>query len=256
MLTAESLSEVPRVGHAFFTRRGGVSEGLYASLNCGFGSSDARGRVAENRSRAAGRLGLEQDRLVTPFQIHSAEVVRVERPWTREDSPHADALVTDRPGIALGVLSADCAPVLLASRAGGKVIGAAHAGWKGALAGVLEAVVSAMEELGARRGDIAAVVGPAIAQESYEVGPEFPRAFLDQSGDNGRFFAPARRAGHFMFDLPGYCAERLGRLGLAKTEILERDTCAEPADFFSYRRACLAGEPRYGRGLSAIVMEA
>ncbi len=254
MLTIGPLNDLPRIRHAFFTRHGGVSEGLYESLNCGYGSGDDKGRVGENRARAMARIGLEPDRLVTAYQVHSARVAVVEDPWPPGEAPQADALVTRVPGLALGVLTADCAPVLLADSKA-RVVGAAHAGWRGALGGVLEAVVEAMEELGAKRGTIAAGVGPAIAQRSYEVGPEFPGPLLEQSEDSGDLFCPARREGHFLFDLKGYVARRLARMGLVGVQCLPCDTCREPDRFFSYRRSRQRGESDYGRGLSAIFLE-
>lgn len=253
-LAARSLTRVPSVAHAFFTRQGGVSAGPFASLNCGFGSDDDKACVAENRRRAARQLGFDAERLVTPFQFHSAVAARVDEPYGPAKAPDADALVTDRPGIALGILTADCAPVLLADRRRA-VIAVAHAGWKGALGGVLEATVAAMEQLGATRRTIAAAVGPAIARESYEVGPEFPGPFIEQSPENRDLFAPSGRSGHFLFDLPGYVARALARAGLEAIEVLARDTCAEAEAFFSYRRACLTQQEHYGRGLSAIALE-
>ncbi len=254
MLTIGPLNDLPRIRHAFFTRQGGVSEGLYASLNCGYGSGDDKDRVRENRARAMDRIGLEPDRLVTVYQVHSARVAVADEPWAPGEAPRADALVTRVPGLALGVLTADCAPVLLADSKA-RVVGAAHAGWRGALGGVLEAVVEAMEELGAKRGTIAAGVGPAIAQRSYEVGPEFPGPLLEQSEDSGDLFCPARREGHFLFDLKGYVARRLARMGLVGVQCLPCDTCRESDRFFSYRRSRQRGESDYGRGLSAIYLE-
>jgi polyphenol oxidase len=237
--------------HAFFTREGGVSEGLFASLNCGLGSGDDAAKVAENRRRAMAALGLEGDRLVTGYQVHSADVAIVDERWRPEERPRADALVTRRQDVALGILTADCVPVLFADAEAG-VIGAAHAGWRGALGGVLEATVAAMISLGAAPQRLSAGIGPAIAQPSYEVGPEFPAPFLAQDEANAGFFRKAPRAGHFLFDLPGYVARRLARLGLGAIEQSGSDTAAEPERFFSYRRSCLRQEPDYGRGLSAI----
>jgi len=241
------------IRHGFFTRDGGVSGGIFASLNCGFGSGDDESNVAENRRRVAAALGLPPDRLVTCNQFHSAEAVAVERPWRREDRPRADAMVTRTPGIALGILTADCAPVLFADP-DARVIGAAHAGWRGALGGVLEAAVRAMVALGAARERIAAGIGPCIGRASYEVGAEFPAPFLAADSGNADFFVSAARAGHFLFDLSGYVAQRLERLGLAGIERTGGDTAAEPARFFSYRRACLRKETDYGRELSAICL--
>jgi YfiH family protein len=241
------------IRHAFFTREGGVSDGLFASLNCGFGSRDDAAKVAENRGRAMAALGLAPDRLATCYQVHSPDVVVVEEPWRREDNPRADAMVTKRAGVALGILTADCAPVLFAD-AEARIIGAAHAGWRGALGGVLEATVAAMRKLGADPRRIRAGIGPCIAQASYEVGPEFPTPFLAETAANAAFFRPAARAGHFLFDLAGYAAERLRRLGIGHIEHTGGDTAAEDARFFSYRRSCLRKEPDYGRELSAICL--
>jgi YfiH family protein len=254
MLTLATFNELPGIRHAFFTREGGVSGGLYASLNCGFGSGDDAAHVAANRARALAAAGMPADSLVTAYQVHSPDVAVVDAPWRREDAPKVDAMVTSRTGVSLGSLTADCGPVRLAD-ADAKVIGAAHAGWRGALTGVLEATVEAMENLGARRARIVAALGPCIAQRSYEVGPEFPAAFLAQSPDNAAFFAPSRRDGHHMFDLPGYVTHRLGALKLGHVSRLPNDTCAESDRFFSYRRATLHGEKDYGRGLSAICLE-
>jgi YfiH family protein len=253
MITLDVLDDGSAVRHAFFTREGGVSKGLFASLNCGYGSGDDPQNVARNRAIAAGRLGLSEDRLITCYQIHSATVLTVERPWRREDAPRADGMVTDRPGIALGVLAADCAPVLFADASAG-VIGAAHGGWRGALGGVMEATVAAMIALGAQPARVRAAIGPCIAQQSYEVGPEFPGRFAETDPASGAFFVPAARPGHFRFDLPGYIALRLNRLGLGSVADSGCDTVADPARFFSYRRACLTGEPDYGRALAAIAL--
>jgi len=254
MLTVAALNDTASVRHGFFSRNGGVSEGLFASLNCGYGSGDAPEHVAENRRRAMARIDLDEARLVTAYQVHSPDVVEVKEPWRREDAPRADAMVTRARGVALGILTADCVPVLLADPEA-EVIGAAHAGWKGALTGVLEATVSAMTALGARPAAIQAGIGPAISQRSYEVGPEFPQPFLEQDDRNADFFCPGKRAGHFHFDLKGYVARRLAGAGLTTIQTLPCDTCAEDGRFFSYRRACLRQEPDYGRGLSAIYLE-
>jgi YfiH family protein len=252
MLTLDVLDSAA-IRHAFFTREGGVSEGMFASLNCGFGSGDDPDRVARNRAIAMERLALAEDRLVTCYQIHSAKVLKVETPWRREDSPRADGMVTTTAGIALGVLAADCAPILFADTNAG-VIGAAHGGWRGALDGVAEATVAAMVDEGARAEHIHAAIGPCIGQVSYEVGPEFPPRFAAIDPDSGAFFVPAARAGHFRFDLGGYIEHRLRRLGLAAIERAPHDTVVDPGRFFSYRRACLAGEADYGRALAAIVL--
>ena len=241
------------VRHAFFTRRGGVSEGLFASLNCGLGSGDDRAKVSENRGRAAATLGVAADRLVTCYQVHGTEVIAVERPWRPEEAPRADAMVTTAPGIALGILAADCAPVLFADPEAA-VVGAAHGGWKGALAGVMETTVAAMVRIGACAERIRAGIGPCIAQPSYEVGPEFRDRFLAAAPDNERFFVVSARPGHFRFDLPGYIAARLATLGLAAVEQSGHDTAAEAGRFFSYRRACLNGQRDYGRAIAAIAL--
>jgi polyphenol oxidase len=254
MITLTCLDDGNGVRHAFFTRRGGVSSGLYESLNCGFGSGDLAASVMRNREIAIARLGLPADRLVTLDQIHSTKVVTVENPWQREAAPRADAMVTREPDIALGILTADCAPILFQDPHA-KVIGAAHGGWRGALAGIVEATIERMQALGAERSRIRAGIGPCIAPNSYEVGPEFPQQFLAQNAASACYFAPAARPGHFMFDLPGYLEHRLARAGIAIVELSGHDTVAEDGYFFSYRRACLRGERAYGRGLSAIVLK-
>jgi polyphenol oxidase len=255
MITLDVLDDGGAIRHAFFTREGGVSEGLFASLNCGFGSGDDTAKVTRNRAIAADRLGLAEAQLITCYQIHSATVLTVEAPWRRDAAPRADGMVTDRPGIALGVLAADCAPVLFADAQAG-VIGAAHGGWRGALGGVMEATVAAMRALGAQPARIHAGIGPCIAQDSYEVGPEFPVRFTEIDPVNERFFVAGARPGHFHFDLPGYIAHRLGRLGLGAVADAACDTVAERQRFFSYRRACLTGERDYGRALAAITLGA
>src|SRR5215472_9981897 len=254
MITLDILDPNAGVQHAFFSRRGGVSGGLYASLNCGYGSGDAEENVAQNRRIAMDQLGLTAGRLATCYQVHSAKVVAVERAWVRGQAPRADAMVTRIAGIALGILTADCAPILFHDPVAG-VIGAAHGGWRGALAGIVEATLEQMEALGAVRSRIRAGIGPCIAQNSYEVGPEFPQQFLAEEAASTCYFAPAARPGHFMFDLPGYIEHRLARAGIAIVERSGHDTVAEDDRFFSYRRACLIGEPAYGRGLSAIVLK-
>src|SRR5262245_5264824 len=253
MIQAEALQDCPRVRHGFFTRQGGVSAGLYASLNCGYGSNDQPANVTENRRRALAMIGLPPEALATTYQIHSADVIEVTKPWPLDARPTVDAMVTTQPGVALGISTADCAPVLLADPVAG-VIGAAHAGWRGAVNGVVEAVVRRMVERGAEPARMCAAVGPCIARASYEVGPEFPQPFLQQDPENRRFFKPGRRAGHFMFDLPGYVVSRRRNLGIGEAAAVNRDTCAEADMFFSYRRTTLAGESDYGRGLSVIAL--
>ena len=255
MITSEVLGGDGGTRHAFFTREGGVSEGLFGSLNCGFGSGDAPQKVADNRAIAMALLGLTADRLVTVRQIHSAKVVIVERPWCRQKAPTADGLVTSVPSIALGVLAADCAPILLHDPVA-RVIGAAHGGWRGALGGIVDATIARMAELGASHSRIRAAVGPCIGRGSYEVGPEFPHPFVADDPGNICFFAPVLRSGRLLFDLAGYIAHRLRCAGIATVEVIPHDTVEEEERFFSYRRACLRGERAYGRGLSAIALEA
>jgi YfiH family protein len=230
--------------HGFFTRRGGVSGGAYASLNCGLRSEDDAAHVAENRARAAQALGAAPERLVALRQVHGPVVLQADPGWATP--PEADAMVTDRPGLALGIVTADCAPVLFADVEAG-VVGAAHAGWRGAVAGVLEATIEAMERLGADAARITAVIGPCIAQPSYEV-----RADLRDAVGEPRFFAPGRNEAHFQFDLAGYCAHRLA--GISRAEVLGVDTLAEEARFFSHRRRTLAGGGPLGHQLSAIML--
>ncbi|WP_374375357.1 peptidoglycan editing factor PgeF [Dongia sp.] len=250
IVTTESLSRLPGIGHGFLTRRGGVSDGIYDSLNCGLGTEDAKARVMENRARAVKAAGLRAEPLNTAYQVHGKNVLVVETPLDQENRPQADGLVTRTPGINLGILTADCGPLLFAD-AEARVVGACHAGWKGAVGGIIEATVEAMEGLGARRADIVAVLGPCIGQESYEVGTEFPTPFIDQDPANARFFA-ANACRKFQFDLPGYIAARLAHLGLAEVNVTGHDTCALEDDFFSYRRKTKRGEPDYGRQVSVI----
>jgi hypothetical protein len=245
----------PAIRHAFFTRRGGASTGLYTGLNVGFGSDDARDAVAENRRRAMAALaGDAATPLVTVHQVHGADVVPVATPWPREENPKADGLVTDRPGIALGILTADCTPILFADTEAG-VIGAAHSGWKGAVAGIGAATVAAMERLGAERARIRAAIGPTINQRSYEVGPEFFARFEAEHPESTRFFTPAPTEGKHFFDLPGFVLAHLESLGLAAVDGAQaEDTCADTARYYSYRRATKRGEPDYGRQLSAVML--
>ena len=253
MLQAASLSALAGIRHGFFTRAGGVSSGVYATLNGGVGSNDAPGNVRENRARMASALGVAPERLLTAYQIHSPDVVVAERPWTQETRPRADAIVTRTPALAIGISTADCGPLLFAD-AQARVIGAAHAGWRGALSGVIEATIAAMEALGADRADITAVLGPTIRQPNYEVGPEFVERFLAADAVNAQFFVASDRAGHAMFDLTGYIAERIRRAGIVKFDDLGLCTYAEPDRFFSYRRTTLLGEPDYGRHINAIAL--
>jgi YfiH family protein len=250
---ASSLSALPGIQHAFFTREGGVSQGIYASLNGGLGSQDAPENVRENRARMAAAVGAAPDHFVSAFQIHSPDVIVAETPWTRETAPRADAIVTRVPGLAIGASTADCGPILLADPQA-RVIGAAHAGWKGALVGVIEATLEAMEKLGAARGRVAAALGPLIRQPNYEVGPEFVARFTEADPANAVFFKPSGRDGHALFDLGGYIVRRLTRAGVGQVEDLGLCTYADPQRFFSYRRATHRREGDYGRHINAIAL--
>lgn len=254
MVQAPALSALPGIRHAFFTRLGGVSSGVYESLNTGVGSQDAPDHVRENRARMAVSLGVAPENLLTAYQIHSPDVVVVDRPWTPDARPKADAIVTKTPGLGVGASTADCGPVLFAD-AGAKVVGAAHAGWRGAFTGVIEATLDAMESLGAARDRIVVALGPMIRQKNYEVGPEFVEKFVTQDKDNARFFVPSPRAGHAQFDLPGYIAARLARAGVRNVFDLGHCTYADPARFFSYRRSQHRGESDYGRHINVIAIE-
>ena len=233
--------------HAFFTRNGGMSTGVYASLNGGTGSRDMPEAVAENRRRMAAHLGAET--LLVPYQTHSATCLAVAKPWV--ERPRADALATAIPGLAIGVTGADCGMVLFADASAG-VVGAAHAGWQGAFGGVLEATLDTMEELGARRAAIVAVLGPTIGPASYEVGPEFSARFLERDTGYAAFFVPSARGGRSLFDLPGFIGHRLRDAGIGRFKDLALDTYADEARFFSYRRANHRSDPDYGRLISAI----
>ena len=241
------------VPHGFFTRRGGVSSGPFASLNCALSGKDSRDNVLENRARAARAIDADPARLLGIHQVHGADVTHVTEPWTPGNGPRADAMVTDRRGIALGIVTGDCAPVLFADPHAG-VVGAAHAGWRGALAGVLEATLAAMQACGATPDRITAAVGPCIAQASYEVGPDLREAVLVRSPDDARFFTPAHRDQHWQFDLPGYCAARLADAGVAAVEVLAADTLTDEARFFSHRRRTLAGGGLIGHQISVIAL--
>ncbi len=254
MIQATALGARAGIRHGFLTRQGGVSEGLFAGLNCGYGSGDDNDRVRENRVRAAARLGVGEADIATLHQVHSADVVEVQAPWPLDRRPRADAMVSVTPGLALGILTADCVPVLFADAEAG-VIGAAHAGWKGALAGVVGATIDAMQGLGAKPARIVAAIGPCIRQASYEVGPELRDAFVADDGANEVYFAPSDRAGHFMFDLAGYVMAAAQAAGSAVVDDVALDTYADEALFYSYRRATHRREPDYGRGLSLISLE-
>jgi YfiH family protein len=251
--TSSRLSELPDLRHAFFTREGGVSEGLYKSLNGGLGSNDDPARVHENRRRMAQALDVEPSHFLTVYQVHSPDVVTVSEPWTTDERPHADALVTRIPGLAIGIIAADCGPVLFADPKA-RVIGAAHAGWKGAFGGVLAATVQAMETLGARKQDIHAAIGPLIRQPSYEVGAEFVERFTATDAANARYFIPSSKADHAMFDLAGFIRAQLERAGIEAIDDVGIDTYADPR-FFSYRRTTHRAEPDYGRNIHALVLD-
>jgi YfiH family protein len=253
-LTAPTLT-LPGIRHAFFTRQGGASTGIYASLNGGQGSHDDPEAVAFNRQRMADHMGVDPDHLLSCWQIHSADVVTVTTAWTRDQRPKADGMVTNRTGVSLAIATADCGPVLFAD-AEARVIGGCHSGWKGAFTGILEATVAAMEALGARRSAIHAVLGPTISRRAYEVGPEFFTRFIDENPDFARFFIPSNRDGHHMFDLPAFIGFRLGATGIASFTNLDRCTYHEADLFYSYRRTVHHNEPDYGRLMSAIALEA
>jgi len=254
MLTSPNLSRLSGIAHAFFTREGGVSEGVYASLNGGLGSGDERARVIENRKRMAAALGVAPKSFATVFQVHSPDAIVIDEPWDEGTRPLADAMVTRRPGLAIAVSSADCGPLLFADEEA-RVIGAAHAGWKGALTGVIEATVAAMEGQGAKRARIRAALGPMISRVAYEVGPEFKARFLEADATNEKFFTPSPREGHTMFDLPAFIGERLRQSRVGSVDDLARCTYGDEALFFSYRRMTHRGETDYGRHLSAIALK-
>ena len=253
MLQAQSLSRLAGIRHGFFTRSGGVSDGVYTSLNGGVGSEDSPVKVAENRARMAAGLGVTLERFLTAYQIHSPEVVVAETPWASNERPRADAIVTRTPGLAIGISTADCGPVLFADPQA-RVIGAAHAGWRGALTGVIEATVAAMEKLGAERQRIVAAAGPMIRQPNYEVGQDLIDRFVAVESNTVRFFKPTKRPGHAMFDLAGFVVSRLRRAKVAEIEDLGHCTYADPAQFYSYRRATHLAEPDYGRHINAIAL--
>jgi len=249
------LQSLPGIRHAFFTRQGGVSVGIYESLNGGVGSRDAPAHVAENRARMAQAVGVRPENFLSAYQIHSPDVVIVERSWTPDARPRADALVTRVPGVAVGVSTADCGPVLFAD-ATARVIGAAHAGWRGAFMGVIEATIAAMEKIGADRANIVAAAGPMIRQANYEVGPEFVDRFKADGAANARFFTPSPKDGHAMFDLAGYIKARLLAAGIRQIEDIGRCTYADAATFYSYRRSVHRNESDYGRHINAIALAA
>ena len=247
------LAAIPGLRHAFFTREGGVSGEIYESLNGGLGSNDDPANVLENRRRMAEQMGVMPENFISVHQIHSPDAVVATGPWPGDTRPRADAIVTRTEGIAIGVTAADCGPILFAD-AGARVIGAAHAGWKGALTGILDSTVAAMEKLGAERNGIVAAIGPLIRQQSYEVGPEFVARFIDTDAEYGLFFMPSTREEHAMFDLAGFIRMRLGNAGILMIDDLGIDTYADER-FFSYRRSVHRKEPDYGRHVHAIVLE-
>jgi len=252
-LQASNLNIQTTLRHGFFTRQGGVSEGRFATLNCSETLHDAPEKVMENRRRVAHALDVDPERLMTCRQVHSAYVCVITRPLEAHERPEADAMVTDRKGIALGILTADCVPVLLADTKAG-VIGAAHAGWRGALDGVIEQTVAAMEKLGADCENIAAAIGPCIWQDSYEVGPDFPIPFYINDEENVRFFKESPKRGHSLFDLPGFVVAQLERSGVTNIQSSPADTYTDEDRFFSYRRGYVRGVKEDGRMLSCIVL--
>jgi purine-nucleoside/S-methyl-5'-thioadenosine phosphorylase / adenosine deaminase len=253
MIVRSGLFDTPVLRHGFFTREDGVSGGVFAALNCSLAAGDDLAAVQENRRRALAELGLPAEALATVYQVHSADIVTVEQPWPQDARPRADAMLTKRKGLALGILTADCAPVLFADERAG-IVAAAHAGWRGAVSGVLEATVAAMLREGASLSRMIAAIGPCIGFNSYEVGPEFPAPFLAQDAGNARFFRAAPRPRHHLFDLPGYVRSRLVAAGVKHIDGTGGDTAREDERFFSYRRACQRGEKQYGLHLSAICL--
>jgi polyphenol oxidase len=247
------LSAIPGLRHAFFTREGGVSGGIYAGLNGGTGSNDDPANVMENRRRMAQQMGVTPEHFLTLFQTHSPDAVVASGPWENASRPRADAIVTRTEGLSIGVTAADCGPILFVDP-NARVIGAAHAGWKGALTGVLESTVAAMEKLGAERSGIVAAIGPLIRQHSYEVGSEFVERFIASDAENALFFIPSTREGHAMFDLAGFIRMRLENAGVLMIDDLGVDTYADDR-FFSYRRSVHRKEPDYGRHVHAIALE-
>lgn len=254
MLASSLLSAIPGIRHAFFTREGGVSDGVYDSLNGGLGSNDEPARVAENRRRMAQQLGVAPSHLLSVHQIHSPDAVVATGPWDGPVRPKADAIVTRNEGLAIGITTADCGPILFVDPKA-RVIGAAHAGWKGALTGVLESTIDAMEKLGADRSGMVAAIGPLIRQPSYEVGHEFVERFIEADAENALFFLPGERNGHAMFDLAGFIRMRLENAGVLMIDDLGIDTYADER-FYSYRRSVHRREPDYGRLVHAIALEA
>lgn len=253
IVRCEALTAIDGIRHGFGTRQGGVSGGIYATLNCGVGSKDDPALVAENRTRLATSLGTDPGKLITPYQVHSPTAVVAEEPWDRDTAPKADAVVTRTPGLAIAVSTADCVPVLFCDPRA-RVTGAAHAGWRGALGGVLEATLDAMEQVGAARASVVAAIGPAISQKAYEVGEDFEENFLSADAGNARYFTRPSAGSKPHFDLTGYVEDRLKSAGAGHVQNLQLCTYHDSDRFFSYRRTCHKGEPDYGRQISAIVI--
>jgi purine-nucleoside/S-methyl-5'-thioadenosine phosphorylase / adenosine deaminase len=253
MLSSPLLSAIPGLRHAFFTRDGGVSDGFYAGLNGGLGSNDDPANVRENRRRMADAMGVAPEQFVSVHQIHSPDAIVATGPWQGPLRPKADAIVTRVDGLAIGVTTADCGPILFVDP-NARVIGAAHAGWKGALTGIVESTIETMEKLGAERGGIVAAIGPLIRQASYEVGGEFVERFIEADADNALYFIPSTRDGHAMFDLAGFIRMRLENAGVLMIDDLGIDTYSDER-CFSYRRSVHRKEPDYGRHVHAIVLE-
>ena len=254
MIRTPALGGLKGLRHGFLTRKGGVSAGPFESLNCGYGSEDLESNVDTNRNRAAQKLDLSAENVVTVYQVHSNVVVNVTKPWNHSDRPHADGMVSCVPDLALGVLTADCVPILLADIDAG-VIGAAHAGWKGALTGIAGATVSAMKKLGAKQKNTFAAIGPCIRQASYEVGSELRNNFVSRSPESSQYFVPSANTGHFMFDLAAFVLDSLTAAGVGVVDDTKHDTYKDESLFFSYRRATHQEESNYGRSISLIALE-
>lgn len=253
-LTAPLLKEIPWISHGFFTRKGGVSEGVFSSLNAGYGSGDLIENVAENRKRISTAMNIHPDRLITAKQVHGDKTLFVGTPWTPESAPEADAMVTTEKGLALGILTADCVPILLASSKE-KIIGAAHAGWRGALGGIIPSILSAMERSGVKPENLHAVIGPCIGPTSYEVRDDLRDEFLKKNAENRKFFHEMEEDGRFLFNLPAFVAAELHAGGVRKIHDLQQDTFLEPESFFSNRRAFKQGEKNFGRLMSVIAIK-
>ena len=248
------LEDISWLNHGFFTRMGGISTGLYTSLNCGIKTGDKPENVKTNRANVAAALDLMPEQLVIAKQVHGIKTVQVTKPWAMDDGPEADAMVTTERGLALGILTADCAPVLFAEKKE-RIIGAAHAGWKGALAGVVESTIEEMKKMGGKIENIQAAIGPCISANSYEVKDDFRTAFLEQDKANGQFFKPSPRAGHLLFNLPGYVTSRLNKAGIKSVYDVKQDTLTGATSFFSNRRAFLKSEKGFGLQISVIAIK-